>query len=64
MRKTQQSLDFEIFPIAPRRRLELSATKYWLDLELPGCMTDLSMTQLTALRRMVVSAFNAGRRSA
>lgn len=64
MRKSQQNLDFDIWPISPRRRTEsVSATQYWMDLDLPGCMTGLSMTQLTALRRMVVNAYNAGRKA-
>lgn len=65
MLKSQQGLDFDIWPISPRRRSDtVSATQYWIDLELPGCMTNLTMTQLTALRRMVVKAYNDGRKAA
>lgn len=64
MLKSQQGLDFDIWPISPRRRSDtVSATQYWIDLELPGCMTNLTMTQLTALRRMVVKAYNDGRKA-
>jgi len=64
MLKSQHPLEFDLWPISPRRRSHtVSATKYWMDLELPGCMTGLTMTQLTALRRLVVNAYNAGRKS-
>lgn len=63
MLKSQHGLDFDIWPISPRRRGDtVSATQYWIDLELPGCMTNLTMTQLTALRKMIVKAYNAGRK--
>lgn len=64
MLKSQHPLEFDLWPISPRRRADsVSATKYWMDLELPGCMTGLTMTQLTALRRLVVNAYNAGRKA-
>ena len=64
MLKSQHPLEFDLWPISPRRRSDsVSATKYWMDLDLPGCMTGLTMTQLTALRRLVVNAYNAGRKS-
>lgn len=64
MLKSQQGLDFDLWPLSPRRRSDgVSATKYWIDLELPGCLTTLSMTQLTALRKLVVKAYNDGRKA-
>lgn len=64
MPKSQHPLEFDLWPISPRRRSEVvSATKYWIDLELPGCLTALSMTQLTAVRKLVVKAYNDGRKA-
>lgn len=64
MLKSQQGLDFEIWPLSPRRRSEVvSATRYWLDLELPAQLSGLSMSQLTAVRKLVVKAYNAGRKA-
>lgn len=56
------SLDFELWPISAAKQ-GVSATKYWLDVELPGELSDLSMMQLTALRKMVVKAFNEGKKA-
>lgn len=56
-------LEFDLWPISPRKTDEVSATKYWMKLELPGELTTLSMTQLTAVRRIVVAAYNAGRKA-
>lgn len=55
-------MKFDIWS-APVKK-EVSATKYWLDVELPGELCDLSMQQLTALRKMVVKAFNEGKKAA
>lgn len=56
-------LNFDIWPISPRKTAEVSATKYWIKLELPGELTTLSMTQLTAVRKLVTAAYNAGRKA-
>lgn len=55
-------MSFDIWAVPAKS--ELSATKYWLKVELPGELTDLSMQQLTALRKMVVKAFNEGKKNA
>ena len=56
-------LNFDIYPIDSVKRYEVSGTKYWMALELPGEFANLNMQQLTALRKMVVSAYNAGRKA-
>lgn len=53
-------LTFEIEK-QPRKREGVSATKYWIALELPIELCSLTMRQLTALRRMVVKAYGDGR---
>lgn len=64
MLKSQHPLEFDLWPLSPRRRSDVvNATKYWIDLELPGCLTGLSMTQLTAIRKLVVKAYNDGRKA-
>lgn len=54
-------LSFDIQRV-PRRCGVVSATKYWIGLELPTELCSLSMRQLTALRKMVTKAFNEGRK--
>ena len=56
-------LNFDIWPKPTAKTSEVSATKYWIKLELPGELTTLSMTQLTAVRKLVVAAYNAGRKA-
>lgn len=50
------SLTFEIV------KRGISAAKYWIGLELPPELCQLNMRQLTALRKMVTRAYNAGRK--
>lgn len=38
-----------------------SAARYWTKIKLPPEFESLNMKQLTALRRMVQQAFNAGK---
>lgn len=64
MLKSQHPLEFDLWPISPRRRSEVvTATKYWMDLNLPCELSGLSMTQLTAVRKLVVKAYNDGRKA-
>lgn len=64
MRKSQHGLEFEMWPISPRRKQSgVSATKYWIGLELPCELSGLSMTQITAVRKMVMRAYNDGRKA-
>lgn len=53
-------MNFDIWA-APTKR-EVSAAKYWIDIELPGELINLNMQQLTALRKMVTKAFNEGKK--
>lgn len=57
------NLDFDLYPISPARKPEASSAKYWMKLELPGEFENLTMLQLTALRKIVMKAYEAGRRS-
>lgn len=54
-------MKFDIWPVPTKR--EVAAAKYWIGVELPGELTDLSMTQLTALRKMVTKAFTEGKKT-
>lgn len=56
-------MNFDLYPISPARRPSISGAKYWMQLELPGEFANLNMQQLTALRKMVMKAYEAGRRS-
>lgn len=56
-------MNFDLYPISPARRPSVSGAKYWMQLELPGELINLNMQQLTALRKMVMKAYEAGRRS-
>lgn len=56
-------LDFDLYPTSPARRPGASAAKYWMALELPGEFANLNMQQLTALRRMVMKAYDAGKKA-
>lgn len=52
------ALTFDIEP----KPTAVSATKYWIKVELPPELCELNMRQLTALRKMVTKAYNAGRK--
>ena len=53
-------IDFDIKPKA--KPVSNASTKYWMALKLPCELSGLSMQQLTALRKMVQSAYTAGRK--
>ena len=56
-------LNFDIYRLDSVKPATPSSTKYWMALELPGEFANLNMQQLTALRRMVMKAYDAGRKT-
>lgn len=56
--RQKMTIDFRI------EEKKKTAAQYWIKTKLPVEFHDLNMKQLTALRRMVQSAFNAGKKNA
>lgn len=56
-------MNFDLYPISAARQPSVSGAKYWMALKLPGEFENLTMLQLTALRKIVMKAYEAGRKS-